>query len=965
MPVRPWIILGSTLVGLILIGARLWTTEPAPERTPPDTELFLPEDLEVTLWAESPMLHNPTNLDVDAKGRVWVAEAVNYRDFNNKNLPLQDQGDRIVILEDTDGDGTADASKVFVQDPDLRAPLGLAVIGNQVIVSSSPSLIVYTDDDGDDRPDRKEVLLTGFGGYDHDHSLHALLAGPDGRWYFNVGNAGPHIVTDRAGWTLRSGSLYRGGSPYNMDNVPGLVSDDGRRWVGGLALRMAPDGTDLAVLGHNFRNAYELTVDSFGNLWQNDNDDEVMTCRTSWLPEGGSMGYFSTDGTRYWQVDRRPGQDVFTAQWHQEDPGVMPAGDRVGAGAPTGIVRYEGDALGPSYRGKLFSADAGRNVVFQYDPQPQGAGYDLPRSNLITSVRETTEGYVWNDEAHLDDQRKWFRPSDVAVGTDGSIYVADWYDAFVGGHRAVDSTAYGRIYRITPKGKQLTPLRLDLSTTAGQLAALLNPAVNVRTLGFERLRAQGTAVLNDVKAVLEAENPYHRARAVWLMAHLGDAGVATVETLLDNPDPNLRMTAFRALRQAQDEVSAYARKLARDASPAVRREVALALRDAPLDDSRDLFLDLAEGYDGADRWYLEAFGLAAEGKEEALYPLLKNRLGGPPDTWTPRFAGLAWRLHPVAALDDLQQRAAAPQVSAEARTQALVALGFIDDPRAAQAMADLTQSTLPDVAVQAAWWMQYRMSNAWHAYTVTGWQPPTPPEGDLDRVETLLATAQDADLLIDVRIDAAMEMASDPLGGRVLMGLFRQGGWYTRFNNNAAWQLNGAIRGTLPNNPDPMVAFFARKYAHTPRRDAPFSVRDIASLEAVAERGRMAFAVHCAVCHRAGPMGNDVGPDLTQIKAKFDAGGLLDAIIHPDAMVAHNYEAWLITDKDGVATYGFILSDGETVVTKDAVGRRHVFDADEIATRTPLSGSLMPVPEALGLTEQDLADLAAFLLTLE
>lgn len=58
------------------------------------------------------------------------------------------------------------------------------------------------------------------------------------------------------------------------------------------------------------------------------------------------MLVFSTDGTRYWQADQRPGQDIFTAHWHQEDPGIMPAGDRTGAGSPTGVAFYEGDALG-------------------------------------------------------------------------------------------------------------------------------------------------------------------------------------------------------------------------------------------------------------------------------------------------------------------------------------------------------------------------------------------------------------------------------------------------------------------------------------------------------------------------------------------------------------------------------------------------------------------------------------------
>src|SRR5690349_706809 len=224
------------------------------------TQLYLPEDLEATLWAESPMFFNPTNMDVDAKGRIWITEGVNYRLYRNDSTKFMThrKGDRVMILEDTDGDGKADVSKEFVEDKDLVAPLGISVIGNKVIVSSAPSVIVYTDNDGDDNPDNKEIFLTGFGGLDHDHGLHAMFAGPDGRYYFNAGNAGPHIVTDKSGWTLRAGSLYNGGSPYMKSNEPRLVSDDGKTWVGGIALRVNPDGTGLTVLGHNFRNSYEL-----------------------------------------------------------------------------------------------------------------------------------------------------------------------------------------------------------------------------------------------------------------------------------------------------------------------------------------------------------------------------------------------------------------------------------------------------------------------------------------------------------------------------------------------------------------------------------------------------------------------------------------------------------------------------------------------------------------------------------
>ncbi|MGZ8540483.1 MAG: PVC-type heme-binding CxxCH protein, partial [Chitinophagaceae bacterium] len=312
-----------------------------------ETGLYLPEGLEATLWAESPMFYNPTNMDVDSKGRIWITEAVNYRNYNNDSTKFLHhmQGDRVMILEDTDQDGKADSAKIFVEDKDLLSPVGIAVIGNKVIVSCSPNLIIYTDENGDDKPDKKEIFLTGFGGKDHDHSVHSVTAGPDGNWYFNVGNAGPHTVTDKSGWTLRSGSIYTGGSPYNNVNEGNRKSDDGKIWVGGLALRIKPDGSNMKVLGHNFRNSYEVVTDSYGNLWQNDNDDQVVTCRTTWLMEGGNAGYFSTDGTRSWQADQRPGQDIFAAHWHQDDPGVMPAGDRSGAGAPTGVAINESDAL--------------------------------------------------------------------------------------------------------------------------------------------------------------------------------------------------------------------------------------------------------------------------------------------------------------------------------------------------------------------------------------------------------------------------------------------------------------------------------------------------------------------------------------------------------------------------------------------------------------------------------------------
>jgi putative membrane-bound dehydrogenase-like protein len=915
------------------------------------------DDLEVALWAESPMFFNPTNIDVDARGRVWVAEAVNYRSFNTAKLdPLTHAGgDRIVILEDTTRDGRADTAKVFVQDPDLRAPLGLAVIGNRVVVSASPHLIVYTDDDGDDIPDRKEILLTGFGGYDHDHGLHALVAGPDGRWYFNAGNAGPHVVTDRSGWTLRAGSLYTGGSPYNLKNQGGMVSDDGRVWVGGVGLRMEPDGTRLTVLAHNFRNAYELAVDSYGDLWQNDNDDQVMTCRTTWLMEGANAGYFSADGTRYWQADRRPGQDTFTAHWHQEDPGVLPAGDNTGAGAPSGIVRYESDLLGPRYRGLLLSADAGRNVIFGYLPQPTGAGFALDRFDVLSSLAEPNENYIWDrvDE----DRRKWFRPSDVAVGADGALYVADWYDPIVGGHQMHDRRGYGRIYRITPKGRTLSTPRLDLQTTEGQIQALLSPAVNVRNSGFERLKAQGTAALPAVRRVLTDQNPFHRARAVWLLAGLGPAGVQEVERLLDDDDPQIRITAFRALRHVKHDVLAESGRLVSDPSPAVRREVALALRDVPFDRSGHLLLALAAGYDGRDRWYLEALGIGASGKEEALYAALVARPEqADPVAWAPPLADLAWRLHPAAAIDAFTARAASPVLSRAARTQALTALGFVSHPRAAQAMADLSGGPPGEIATAAAWWLAYRKSNDWRDYTVEGWSVPITEARSVPR-ETLLAKRAlvlDGGAPIDRRIDAALALAGTEPGGRVLIALAAEG--------RIAYQLREAAGSLIFMNPDRSVRAAATGYFPRPGGQTPMRVDAVTRLSGDPARGEARYQGACTTCHRRGDTGADVGPDLTAIHTKFDRAGLIDAIVQPNAAIAFGFAGEVFVIEDDDPRIGFLQADGTTVSIRDGYGRLLTFDRERVTSRLPLKSSLMPDPVALGLNEQDVADIAAYLM---
>lgn len=948
-------------------------------KTDLNNSFSVPEGWQISVWAESPDLYNPTNIDVDAKGRVWVTEAVNYRNFNNdpKHTLHFAKGDRVMILEDTDGDGVSDTSKVFVEDEDLVAPMGIAVVRNKVFVSCSPNLLVYTDENGDDIPDKKEVFLTGFGGFNHDHGLHSLVVGPNGNFYFNTGNAGPHHVTDKEGWQLRSGSVYSGGGPKDADNQPAQVSDDGRIYVGGLALRTDEDGSNLTVVGHNFRNSYEVGLDSYGNMWQNDNDDQVVTCRVSWIMEGGNAGYFNANGKRTWQADRKPGQDIFASHWHQDDPGVMPAGDNTGAGSPTGVVVYEGDAFGPDYRGMLLSADAGRNVIFAYQPAGQGAGFDLQRRDLIASTQENTEGYKWNEID--DDRRKWFRPSDVAVGTDGAIYVSDWYDPVVGGHQMKDSIGYGRIYRIAPKGKKLETPQIDLTTTQGQIAALLNPAINVRNLGFEKLLAQGDQVVDEVRKILDSDNPYHRSRAVWVLAKLGNKGESIVTDILKNEsDPRIRVVAYRALKNNGKSLLDYASMAVDDPSPQVRREVAISLRDVPWEESGSLIKELFTGYDGKDRWYLEALGMAMDGKEEIVYEDLLSTQPKDPANWSDAFASLVWRIHPKAAIPKLKDRAFAESVSDSLKSRAVDALAFIDDKAAVKAMFDLKNSTkdsTKDDIVQdsaeddvvsdskegevisnlAGWWLDFRKTNDWYAL----WDWPSEdgytfavPEEIAKLEESLLNKA----LPFTKRIEAGNRMAGSSVGGRLLISLAAE--------ERLSPKIIDGISQAIFASPGLEVRTLARAYFNTPD-EKRYSVPDILKLKSDVAKGESLFMGQCITCHKNGTVGNDIGPDLSSIGQKFDRKAMLDALIHPNASLVFGYEPVMIKTKSGQAFYGFVLSEAETTVLKDMVGKKIVIPSDEIESKVEIKTGIMPTAASLALTEQNLADLSTFLLTLE
>jgi putative heme-binding domain-containing protein len=229
-----------------------------------------------------------------------------------------------------------------------------------------------------------------------------------------------------------------------------------------------------------------------------------------------------------------------------------------------------------------------------------------------------------------------------------------------------------------------------------------------------KLREGGRASVGPVAALLTAGNPFLRGRAIFLLAQLGPVGRAKVEEQLNSPEALLRIAAYRALRRVNHRVLEHAKTLASDSSPAVRREVALSLRDVPLDGARELLLSLARGYDGSDRAYLEAWGTGCTGKEASIYAALAAQAPGKDAAkWPSSYANLIWRLTPMGAEADFAVRAAAPALSEKDRIAAVTALGFIPTKKAAHALLDLAEHGTGMVKAHAMWWLMNYKERRW------------------------------------------------------------------------------------------------------------------------------------------------------------------------------------------------------------------------------------------------------------
>lgn len=978
-------------------------------------QLDVAPGLEARLFAGEPVLYSPSNIDVDHLGRIWVVEVVNYRHFANPNNPERKEGDRILVLEDTDGDAVCDKATVFYQGRDMDGGHGVCVLGERVIVSAGDSVFSLYDRDGDLKADEgsKEFLFTGISGAQHDHGIHAVVFGPDGKLYFNFGNSGKQLK-DKAG------------NPV-VDKAGNYVNDSRKPYQEGMVFRCNLDGSDVETLGWNFRNNWEVCIDSFGTMWQSDNDDDGNRgVRINYVMEFGNYGYKDEMTGAGWQSPRTNLEaEIPLRHWHLNDPGVVPNLLQTGAGSPTGICIYEGDLLPEIFRNQLIHCDAGPNVVRAYVTKPDGAGYQAEIVNILEGARD-----------------KWFRPSDVCVAPDGSLIIADWYDPGVGGHRQGD-VERGRIFRVAPPGAKYTVPKADFSTVEGAIAALKSPNLATRYLAWQALHEFGEQAEPALAKVFrEDPNPRMQARALWLLAKSNLPGSGRYQWNAMKPgnasNDDLSVVGLRALRQQDPPRSQLPGEV--DRSPSLRRELAIFLRGKKDENSVNAWARLAQQYVAGDRWSLEALGASADSHwDERLAAWIK--LVG--DDWNnPAGRDIVWRSRAAQTPDLLAKIITDPKTPAEELPRYFRAFDFLQGESKNAAIAKLAFETtgLPEdrqsqIVAEAINRMQgfdiskhpeqlkaiervleqskgtlqfltlvdrFNLQDRYpEIIAILETQPDTSLAVDAVKLlvgkehrKLLLAALKQDDALKAAAVAKALGNATDNRTAGLLTPVVDDAERPLAVRQEAVKALGRSKQGVM----QLLERAKGKKLAADLSQAAAFALQtsafeefkpDITALYPLSpsrneqplpplaqllkskgniDKGKVIFNTvgKCNTCHVVANEGKEVGPNLTEIGSKLSREAMFESILYPSAGISHNYETWTAVTDSGNAISGIKISDtDEAIVLKgtDAIAR--TIKKSDIEELKKQSVSLMPADLQKTMTVEELLDVIEYTQTLK
>jgi putative membrane-bound dehydrogenase-like protein len=467
------------------------------------------EGYQVNTWASEPMITQPMAFCWDDRGRLWVAEN---RDYETRGKGFSNAGDsRILILEDTDGDGVADSRKVFAEG--IAFPAALAVGFDGVYVGAPPNLLFIPDRNKDDVADMEdaEIRLTGWGIRDRHETLNSLHWGPDGWLYGLQGFATPSKV----GKPVGKGKIYRGKDPYPEHiEVQDGVDINGGVW------RYHPTEDKFEVVAHGFSNPWGIDYDSKGQLF-------MTACVIPHLWHVIPGGIYHRQGGQHFNP------------YHYSD--IRTIADHSHRSAHGGARIYQSDAFPDDQKGLIFMANIHEHAVLSDKLIRKGSGFVGKHGDEFLSANNA----------------QWVGFS-MEIGPEGSLYVLDWHDADICGSDVLNKET-GRIFRISPKkslAKDFKGRRSDLNKmTDRELVELQsNPSDWHTRRARIILQHRATQGAIDKRAVTtlrtmlsDKSDPNRRLKALWTLHVTRSIGENELLGLLKDSDEYVRAWAIQLL----------------------------------------------------------------------------------------------------------------------------------------------------------------------------------------------------------------------------------------------------------------------------------------------------------------------------------------------------------------------------------------------------------------------------------
>ncbi|HEV8543180.1 MAG TPA: PVC-type heme-binding CxxCH protein [Verrucomicrobiae bacterium] len=961
-------------------------------RTPGEetlAKMYLPEGFRAEVVVEEPDLQQPVAFAFDERGRIWVAEAYSYPQKQPEGKGL----DKIVIFEDSDGDGKFETRKVFAEGLNLVS--GFEVGFGGVWIGAAPQLLFIPDRNHDDQPDGPpEVLLDGFGYQDTHECLNSFMWGPDGWLYGNQG-------------VFNYAKIGQPGAP-----------DDKRTELRAGVWRYHPIRHQFEIFAEGGSNQWGLDYDEFGQIF-------MTHCRSYW-GRGGITHVIQ--GGHFWNqananyapfIIAEPPKDFpefrnYLLASARHDHGAGGAGERgtdaiYGGHSHVGTMIYYGDNWPDEYRGHLFTHNLGGHQINQEINKPLGSSFE--------TVHADTDISFCADPNYV--------AVDLQYGPDGAVYIIDWSDQQHCHNPNSEKwdRSNGRIYRLE-YAATYKPRKVDLAALDDhELASHLNDKNQWFVRTAERLLQERRHFDNVDGLVLDQlrKNLVTPTQNKWqslvLLARLGALPDVYLDAALRDKDEYTRAWAIQiAAEGAADYRAAHGLLFASlakgDPSPVVRRYLASAAQRLPDETAWPIIEALAmHGEDRDDRnipfllWqslaqrmpkHMEAafalaqrtpirqiadwiYWYAATLGDDGIARVVQRTHEADPKDQSRFLAALELALKTRADVPVPKEWPPLAEVLYQSENKAviqraeIIASAFGDQSRFPQLRAVLADFRAAAPDRDHAFVVLSRAHDRASLPTFIGllddkrFRPKTIPLlARFDTAEIAPALLNNFQALNADEKNAALNALSSRASfGSALLDAVQQGvvkrDQLTAFHVRQLLQLhNPDIDQRVAKTWGRITTSPGEKQEQIARLEKVFNEAPLWAYDGGA--GREHFVKLCAQCHRVGNDGARLGPELTGA-GKNGIRYYLENIIDPNAVIGADFQMTTIETKSGETISGLLANESQETITIHTVTGEEKVAKMAIAQRVNSEKSLMPEGLLETLNAREKIELLKFLTT--